>query len=34
MIGILAERKLRAGMKPGIVTEEVLPNWQLEEARG
>jgi N6-L-threonylcarbamoyladenine synthase len=34
MIGILAERKLHAGMKPGAVTDEVLPNWQLDEARG
>jgi N6-L-threonylcarbamoyladenine synthase len=31
MIGILAERKLLAGEKPGSFSEDVLPNWPLEQ---
>jgi N6-L-threonylcarbamoyladenine synthase len=29
MIGILAERKLRAGAKPAALAEDILPSWQL-----
>jgi len=34
MIGILAERKLLAGMKDFDLDSEVLPGWQLDEAPG
>ena len=32
MVGILAERKLRRNQKGEPVTEEIRPNWPLEEA--
>ena len=32
MIGILAERKLLSGVKPDTGFEDVLPNWQIDEA--
>jgi N6-L-threonylcarbamoyladenine synthase len=31
MIGILAERKLLCGMKPDSLSDDVLPNWPLDE---
>lgn len=31
MVGILAERKLRAGQTSDSFTEEIRPNWSLEE---
>jgi N6-L-threonylcarbamoyladenine synthase len=32
MVGILAERKLRAGLEHDSETGEILPNWPLDEA--
>jgi N6-L-threonylcarbamoyladenine synthase len=32
MVGILAERKLRQNQTDDSVTEEIRPNWPLEEA--
>jgi N6-L-threonylcarbamoyladenine synthase len=31
MIGILAERKLMSGARPESLSDDVLPNWQLDE---